>query len=431
MLSDCLGLSPEGHLTIGGCDTPELAVRYGTPLYVVDETLLRKNCADYVRSIADYFDGNGQVLFACKALCCKEVLRVAADEGVAFDCCSSGEIYTAIAAGVAAEKIFFHGNNKTKDEISYAVAVGVGCFMIDNLQELQNINEEAKKQEKTVKAILRIKPGIDAHTHEFIKTGQIDSKFGFALETGEAMAATEAALQWEHIALCGVHCHIGSQIFDAAPFVLAAERLMDFMIEARERFGVSMTMLDLGGGYGIRYTEDDHHLPYTQYLEGVAQAVKAKARQHDFAVPSILIEPGRSIPGAAGITLYEVGTVKHIPHIRDYVIVDGGMVDNPRYIMYGAKYTVVCANKAGEPATETVTVAGRCCESGDLIQEHTKLQPVSGGDILAVLSTGAYNYSMSSNYNRMPRPPMVMTKNGAARVIVRGETIEELCRNDI
>lgn len=429
--SDCLGINQAGHLSIGGCDTLELTRRFGTPLYVMDEAQLRRGCREYKTAIDQYYNGNGLPLYASKAFCCKEICRIVNQEGMGLDVVSGGELHTALAAGFPAEKIYFHGNNKSLFELEYALRTNVGQIVLDNFTELEQLDYLAGAAGMRVRVLLRIKPGIDAHTHQFIRTGQIDSKFGFALETGEAMQAARAAVQAKNLELVGVHCHIGSQIFDAAPFELAAEVLMGFLAQVKQELGTELAQLNLGGGIGISYADDDTPLPYGVYFEKVSAVLKEKCAALGLKLPFLLLEPGRSIPGPAGITLYTVGAVKDIPDVRRYVTVDGGMGDNPRYILYGSKYTVLCANRAGEPATETVTVAGRYCESGDLIQEFTKLQPVQPGDTLAVLATGAYNYSMSSNYNRVPRPPVVMITNGAPRVIIRGEGLDDMDRLDV
>ena len=278
---------------------------------------------------------------------------------------------------------------------------------------------------------MRIKPGIDAHTHDFIKTGQIDCKFGFALETGEAMENVKLAISTENVNLAGLHCHIGSQIFDVDPFVLAAEVMMNFIIDIKNETGVVISELDLGGGFGIMYTENDKPVAFEKYMKPVSEKVKEIAAENGIPVPFILIEPGRSIAGAEAVTLYTVGSVKKIPDVRTYVAVDGGMTDNPRYILYQAEYTALCANKADKPRDMKVTIAGKCCESGDLIQENAMIQAVEKGDILAVLTTGAYNYSMASNYNRVPRPEVLMVKDGRVRTIIRRETYEDIVKNDV
>ena len=430
-VSDCLDINNEGHLTIGGVDTVEIAKEYGTPVIVYDENSIRNNCRAFVGSIDKYYNGNGRVLYANKAFSCLEMCRICNDEKMGLDVVSGGEIYTALKAGFPAEKLYFHGNNKSYQELEYALTNGVGRIVVDNPEELGNISEIAKKLGVTANIYMRIKPGIDAHTHDFIKTGQIDCKFGFALETGEAMENVKLAINTENVNLAGLHCHIGSQIFDVDPFVLAAEVMMNFIIDIKNETGVVISELDLGGGFGIMYTENDKPVAFEKYMKPVSEKVKEIAAQNGIPVPFILIEPGRSIAGAEAVTLYTVGNVKKIPDIRTYVAIDGGMTDNPRYILYQAEYTALCANKADKPRDMEVTIAGKCCESGDLIQENTMIQSVEKGDILAVLTTGAYNYSMASNYNRVPRPEVLMVRNGEVRTIIRRETYEDIIKNDV
>lgn len=430
-VNDCLNVNEKGHLTIGGCDTVELAKEYGTPLYVLDENVIRDTCRSYVNSFKKFYDGNGMPLYASKALSCKELCRIANEENIGLDVVSGGEIYTALQAGFPMEKVHFHGNNKTADEIKFALESKVGKFIVDNLYELELLNKIAGEMGITANISFRIKPGVDAHTHNFIRTGQIDSKFGFALETGEAFEAVKEAIKLDNVCLKELHCHIGSQIFDIDPFVTAAEIMLDFMGKIKNELGVVISELNLGGGFGIMYTENDEPVPYENYMEKVSVAVKAKSAEYGLPVPYIYIEPGRSIVGEAGITLYTVGGKKEIPNIRTYVSIDGGMTDNVRYALYQSDYTVVNASKADKEADETITVAGKCCESGDLIQENTKVASVEVGDTLAVLSTGAYNYSMASNYNRIPRPAMIMVNNGKSRVIIKRESYEDIVKNDI
>ncbi|MCQ2514480.1 MAG: diaminopimelate decarboxylase [Ruminococcus sp.] len=430
-VNDCLNVNEKGHLTIGGCDTVELAKEYGTPLYILDENTIRNTCRSYVSSFQKFYNGNGMPLYASKALSCKELCRIANEENIGLDVVSGGEIYTAVQAGFPMEKTHFHGNNKTAQEISFAIDSKVGKFVVDNLYELELLNSIAKEKNVVVNISLRIKPGVDAHTHNFIRTGQIDSKFGFALETGEAFEAVKKALSYENLSLTELHCHIGSQIFDIDPFVTAAEIMVTFMGKIKNELDVTISELNLGGGFGIMYTSDDEPVPYENYMEKVSVAVKAKSAEFGLPVPYIYIEPGRSIVGEAGITLYTVGGRKEIPDIRTYVSIDGGMPDNVRYALYQSAYTVVNASKADKEPDELVTVAGKCCETGDLIQEHTKVANVEVGDTLAVLSTGAYNYSMASNYNRIPRPAMIMVKDGKSRVIIKRESYEDLVRNDV
>ncbi len=430
-VNDCLNVNEKGHLTIGGCDTLELAKEYGTPLYVLDENVIRETCRAYVNSFKKYYGGNGMPLYASKALSCKELCRIAKEENIGLDVVSGGEIYTALKAGFPMEKVHFHGNNKTADEIRFAIEANVGKFVVDNLYELELLNQIAGEMGKKVNISFRIKPGVDAHTHNFIRTGQIDSKFGFALETGEAFEAVKEALKLDNVSLKELHCHIGSQIFDIEPFVTAAEIMMDFIAKIKKELNITISELNLGGGFGIMYTSKDEPVPYENYMEKVSVAVKAKSDKYGLPVPFIYIEPGRSVVGEAGITLYTVGGKKVIPNARTYVSVDGGMTDNIRYALYQSDYTVLNAGKADKEPDETVTIAGKCCDSGDLIQEHTKVANVEVGDTIAVLSTGAYNYSMASNYNRIPRPAMVMVNNGKSRVIIKRESYEDLVRNDI
>ncbi len=430
-VSDCLGINEKGRLTIGGYDTVDAAQKFGTPAYVFDEAEIRRNCRDFVGSINENYDGNGMVLFASKAFCCKEMCRICAEEGMGLDVVSGGELFTALSVKFPAEKIYFHGNNKTPDELKQAVDSNVGRIVVDNIFELESLDKIARDAGKTVEILFRIKPGIDAHTHDFVKTGQIDSKFGFALETGEAMQAVKKALTMENLKLVGIHCHIGSQIFDIDPFELAARVMLEFMAQVKAETGLELAVLNLGGGFGIKYLQTDRPRPFADYMKKVSVIVKEYSAELGLKTPFIIIEPGRSIVGAAGITLYTVGAVKKIPDVRTYISVDGGMGDNPRYILYQSHYEVICANKANEPRECTATVAGKCCESGDLIQEWTSVQRVEPGDTLAVLSTGAYNYSMASNYNRICRPPVVFVKDGEARVVVKRETYEDIAHNDI
>lgn len=430
-VSENLNVNEKGHLTIGGTDTIELVEKYGTPLYVMDEQLIRKNCARFRDSMDKFYDGNGLVCYASKAFSCLEMCRIIKSEGIGLDVVSIGELYTAIKAGFECEKIGFHGNNKTDEELSYAVECGVGHIIVDNISELVRLETIAKTKNAKPKIMFRIKPGIDAHTHDFVKTGQIDSKFGFALETGEAFDAVKKAIACENIELLGVHCHIGSQIFDISPFEEAARVMLEFIAKIKNDLGYTIKELNLGGGFGIKYMKQDDPVPFEKYMEKVSEVVKKSSEELGIAQPFILIEPGRSITGPAGITLYKVGARKEIPEIRTYISVDGGMGDNPRYALYKSEYEAVVANKAGEVKNEKVTIAGKCCESGDLIGENMSLQHAESGDIIAVCATGAYNYSMSSNYNRIPKPAVVFVNNKESRVAVKRETLDDIIRNDI
>ena len=438
-VSDCLGVNDQGHLTIGGCDTLKLAETFGTPLYVMDEEQIRRNCRQYRASIETCYQGRGLALYASKAFSCKEICRIVREEGLGLDVVSGGELYTAIQAGFPAERIHFHGNNKTSQELEMALDAGVGRFVVDNDTELECLDRLAGQKGKVAGIALRIKPGVEAHTHECIQTGQNDSKFGFTLENGEAFAAIRAVQDAPNLCLKELHSHIGSQIFEVEPFLLATEKILGLMARAKRELGMDIPELNLGGGFGIQYVPADQPVPIGAYMEKISQVIAEKCREWGLDTPYIYMEPGRSIVGQAGITLYRVGSVKTTPAqdketgdtTRTYVSVDGGMTDNPRYALYQSEYTVVAAQRAADPAAERVTIAGRCCESGDLIQKNILLQKVSPGDVLAVLSTGAYNYSMASNYNRIPRPAVVMVRNGQPRIVVQRESYEDLIRNDI
>ncbi|MDO4563010.1 MAG: diaminopimelate decarboxylase [Clostridia bacterium] len=426
-----MSVNNERHLVMGGCDMAQVAQKYGTPLYVMDENVIRANCRVYKNAIDTCYSGNGLILYASKALCNLETVRIVASEGLGIDVVSGGELYTALRAGMDVSKICMHGNNKTRAELEMAISSGVGRIVVDNLFELDQIDAIAAEHGVRQKVLFRIKPGIDAHTHNFVMTGQIDSRFGFALETGEARAAILRAFKCNSICVAGVHCHIGSQIFEADPFEEAARVLMRFIAEIRDESGVELTELNLGGGFGVVYTPEDDPIEFGDYIEAVSRIVKTAAVEHSLKMPFIMMEPGRSIVAEAGITLYTVGAIKDIPEVRRYVTVDGGIGDNPRYILYGSKYAALIANKADAEVTQSVTIAGKCCESGDLIGENMPLADVSIGDILALLTTGAYNYSMSSNYNRNLRPAMVMVKDGRDRLVMKRETYEDIIRNDV
>ena len=428
---DCLSVNSKGNLAIGGCDLLDIAKEFKTPAYVMDEEKIRNNCRAYTNSIKEYYDGNGIALYASKALSCKYIYKIAMEENMGVDVVSGGELYTALAAGFPADKIYFHGNNKTDDELEYAVKSGVGRIIVDNRFELDRLNTIAKNIGVCQDIMFRIKPGVDAHTHSFIQTGQIDSKFGAALETGEADEITGYAITLENVNVVGFHCHIGSQIFELEPFEHAAKIMMNFIGDMRDKYGLEVKELNLGGGFGIKYVETDTPIDYGEYMRAVSEVVKDCAKERNLKLPFIVVEPGRSIVADAGLTLYTVGSVKEIPDVRTYVAVDGGMADNPRYILYQAEYTALSVENPLAEDKKPVTIAGKCCESGDLIGENMPLCDVKPGEILAILSTGAYNYSMSSNYNRIPRPPVIMIKDGKPVVAVRRETYEDIIRNDM
>ncbi len=457
-VSKALAINNEGHLTIGGCDCVELAAIYGTPLYVMDESLIRENCRIYKDALERHYEGKGIVIYASKAFCTLAMCKIVKQEGLGLDVVSGGELYTAMKAGFPADRIYFHGNNKTTDAINLALDYNIRRFVVDNREELVKLNKLARAKNKTASASFRIKPGIDAHTHDFVQTGQIDSKFGVALENGEALEIISAASKMSNISIEGIHCHIGSQIFDLAPFELAAEVMMGFIALLKEKIGVEIKELNLGGGYGIKYIQTHDPVDYNKYIAAVSAVVRGICDLKGLRMPYIVMEPGRSIVASAGITLYTVGSVKEIQNVRKYVSVDGGMTDNPRYALYQAQYEAVVANRAQEHiagaaattgttatagttaiaamavtpgAMSKVTIAGKCCESGDLLAKDIDMPEVMENDIIAVLATGAYNYSMSSNYNRIPKPPVVLVKEGRHRIIVKREDYDDLIRNDL
>jgi len=430
-ISDALTINSKNHLEIGGCDCVELVKKYGTPLYVMDEGLIRKNCRVYKDAMDKYYDGNGLVLYASKAFCTMAMCRIAEQEGLGLDVVSGGELYTAIKAGFPMDRVYFHGNNKTTEEIRMAIDNDIRRIVVDNKEELYNINRIASERNKVVNISFRIKPGIDAHTHDFVQTGQIDSKFGVALENGEALEIISTASKLSNVKVVGIHCHIGSQIFDLAPFELAARVMLNFMAEVRDKLGIEIEELNLGGGYGIKYIPEHDPIEYDHYIESVSKVVKSVCEDKRLKLPFILMEPGRSVAAPAGITLYTVGAIKDIKNVRKYVSVDGGMTDNPRYALYQAQYDAVLANRPDAVRSQKVTIAGKCCESGDILIKDIMMPEIQAGDILAVLATGAYNYSMSSNYNRIPRPPVVLVKDGKARLIVKREDYDDIVRNDI
>ncbi|SCW27518.1 diaminopimelate decarboxylase [Paenibacillus tianmuensis] len=423
-------INDRGHLEIGGCDTVDLAKRYGTPLYVMDEHLIRQRCREFVQA----FRATGlrfQVAYASKAFCVMAMCRIVEEEGMSLDVVSDGELYTALEAGFPAERIHFHGNNKTPQELEMAVNAKIGCFVVDNFVELHMLNAIAGEKRQKVNVLLRITPGVDAHTHEYISTGQTDSKFGFDLANGAAEQAVKEASELPNIELLGVHSHIGSQIFEVGGFRLAVDKVADFAVHIREQLGLTFPVINLGGGFGIRYVNGDSPLPVAEYVQAITEAIQTKFGQNSYPLPEIWTEPGRSIVGDAGTTLYTIGTYKDIPGVRKYVAVDGGMTDNPRPALYEAQYEAMLANRASEADEEVVSIAGKCCESGDMLIWDVSLPQARSGDLLAVACTGAYNYAMSSNYNRIRRPAVVFVKDGEADIVVKRESFEHLLGNDV
>ena len=431
MICDNLSVNEKGHLTFAGLDTVDLAKKYGTPLYLMDENKIREHIRTYKNAMERYFPKGSLPEFASKAFSIKQIYRIIAEEGIDIDVVSQGEIYTAVKAGFPMENCFFHGNNKTDSDILFAIENGVGFFIADNIEELEAIEEIAGEKGINQKVLLRVSPGIDPHTHIKISTGSTESKFGFPLETGDAIKAVEAVLKCQNITLCGFHCHVGSQIFESDPFITAADIMFEFIADIKTIFGYTAEMLNLGGGFGVRYVESDPEIDYGEKIAEVAAVLDEKCQKYGIEVPKILMEPGRSLVADAGMTLYSVGSVKKIEGYKNYVSIDGGMTDNPRFTLYESEYTVEIANKMNCSKDFTATVAGRCCESGDLIGENFKITEPVRGDILAVCTTGAYNYSMASNYNRVPRPPVVMIKDGVDYLAVKRESPEDICALDI
>ena len=420
-----------GHLCFAGQDTAALAKQYGTPLYLMDEDRLRHNMRVYTEAFRRCFGPGSRPLYASKANAFRRIYRIAQEEGMGVDVVSPGEIYTAKSAGFDMSLAYFHSNNKTDEDIRCAMDCGVGCFVADGEDELRAIEAEAAKRGRKQKLLLRLTPGIDPHTYAAVNTGCVDSKFGSAIETGQAEAVTALALSMEHIDLAGFHCHVGSQVFDEDVFERAGVVMLEFVAMIVKKYGFLARELDLGGGYGVPYVKDDGTVDIGARIGEVAEYIHQTCARLSIAEPAILMEPGRSIVADAGMTLYTVGAVKRIPGYKNYVSVDGGMSDNPRYALYGAKYTCYTAGRMAEPAALRCDLVGRCCESGDVIQPDVCLaEGTCRGDIAAVCTTGAYNYSMASNYNRIPRPPIVMLRGGESYVAVRRESLADLVMLD-
>ncbi len=429
-LRGTMGINERGHLEIGGCDTVDLAARFGTPLYVFDEELIREQCRAYQRAFARHYP-NGRTIYAGKAFLTLAMCRLVAQEGLHLDVVSGGELYTALAADFPRERIYFHGNNKSPEELLMALQEGIGCIVVDNCFELEVLDRLCEKLGCRIDILLRVTPGVEAHTHTYIQTGQLDSKFGFPLAQGIAREAVQRALEARNLNLRGLHCHIGSQIFELESFGVTIGLIFHFLKEIRDELGWTAAELNLGGGLGIRYSTGDAPISPEEYIAYLGEAVRENGAKCRLDLPLLSVEPGRSIVGEAGTTLYRVGAVKDLPGIRKYVTVDGGMGDNPRVALYQAVYEAVVANKATEQKTQIVSVAGKCCESGDMLIWDLEAPDVVPGDILAVFCTGAYTYSMASNYNRLPRPAAVFVYRGSADLVVRRETYDMLIANDL
>jgi len=430
---DTLKVNNNGVLEIGGVDCSTLAKTYGTPLYVMDKSYIENMCKIYSNTLKSSY-GSGMIAYASKAFSCKEMYRIAKSMGIGVDVVSGGELFTAKSVGFPAENIIFHGNNKTILELEMAVDYGVGLIVLDSISEADVLDKLLKNSSKKQNVLIRVNPGVEAHTHHFIQTANVDSKFGFSISTGEAFDMIKYVLTKENLCLKGLHCHIGSQIFEKKSFVLAVEKMTDFYKNVKDELSVEFDVLNLGGGFGIWYSDGDakkSFADYKEYILAVSETLDKCISQKGLKKPYLILEPGRSIVGEAGITLYTAGRIKEIKGIKNYIAVDGGMFDNPRFALYQAKYTVALAEKMHENPVKLYTIAGKCCESGDIIAEDCKLPEVNEGDLVAVFSTGAYNYSMSSNYNRNLVPPVVMVKDGNSYLCVKPQSYEDIIRNDV
>lgn len=423
-------INEAGHLEIGGVDTVDLAKQYGTPLFVYDVALMRQRARAFKQTF-EKSQVKAQVAYASKAFSSIAMINLAEEEGMSLDVVSAGELYTALAANFPAERIHFHGNNKSVEEIKMGIEAGIGCFVADNFYELKLLQKLAEEAGKTVSVLLRISPGVEAHTHDYISTGQVDSKFGFDLKSGQVEKAIEIARSSENLQLLGIHSHIGSQIFETAGFLMAVDVIFGAIEKWSNELNYIPKVLNLGGGFGIRYTEEDDPIPPENYVAEIIDKVKSHVDHLRIDMPEIWIEPGRSIVGDAGTTLYSIGSNKEIPDVRKYLAVDGGMGDNLRPALYQAKYEAVLANRVNDEVEETVSIAGKCCESGDMLIWDVPLPKANPGDILAVFCTGAYGYAMANNYNRIPRPAVVFVENGESQLVVKRESYEDIIHLDI
>ncbi len=421
-------LKREKNLTIGGCDMVDLAQKYGTPLYVIDEQTIRSICQDYKKAFSKYKKTN--MMYASKALCNSAVSKIIASEGFGFDVVSGGEIYTLYKAGIDMSKVLFNGNNKTPEEIELAIKYGVGRFSIDNFYEVKLISEISKKYNKTVNALLRITPGIECHTHKYIQTGQLDCKFGFDLSQIDSIIEHILNVD-KNIIIRGLHAHIGSQIFETKCYYDEVEVLVKEVARIDEKFGIKLDEMNIGGGLGVKYVESDNPPSVQEIADVIIKSLTENIEKYKINKPTIYLEPGRSIISTSGVTLYTVGSSKQVPNMTKYISVDGGMADNPRPSMYQAEYLAELVTSHSERDTEVVTIAGKFCESGDILINGIELPVLEAGDVLCVYNTGAYNYSMASNYNRAVKPAMVLVNNCQSDIIVYRETLEDLVSHDV
>ncbi|OLO42665.1 diaminopimelate decarboxylase [Alkalihalophilus pseudofirmus] len=419
-----------GHLEIGGLDTVELANKYGTPLFVYDVALIREKAEAFKKAFNE-LGVESQVAYASKAFSCVAMVQLANELELSLDVVSGGELYTAMVAGFPMERVHFHGNNKSPEEIDMGVRANIGCFVVDNFYELELLKQAAVQHQRKVSILLRTTPGVEAHTHDYITTGQEDSKFGFDLLSGQVNQAIEWAMDCEELDLLGIHCHIGSQIFETTGFVMAVEKLYSHIESWSKTLNFDLKVLNLGGGFGIRYIEGDEPLPVGDYVKATIEAVQKHVENLNLSMPEIWIEPGRSLVGDAGTTLYTLGSQKDIPNVRHYLSVDGGMTDNLRPALYQAKYEGILANRANDSVQAKYSIAGKCCESGDMLIWDLPLPQANHQDILAVFCTGAYGYSMANNYNRIPRPAVIFVEDGEVQIVIERETYEDLVRYDL
>ncbi len=421
-------VNKSGKLTFDQCNLIKLAQKYGTPCYIYSESLIRKKCRKYITAFSKR-NIDFEVIYSGKAFLVKAICNILKDEGLSLDVTSGGELYTALLAGFPPEKISFNGNNKSKEEIEFAIKEKIGTMMVDSEYELELINQVAESLNTKVGIILRVTPGIDTHTHKYIQTGQVDSKFGISID--KVPDFIKKVFSIKNIIYKGLHCHLGSQIFDLSPYVLAIREMVKLMRKIKDLWGIDTPNLNLGGGLGVKYISSDSPPSIEDFVNLIVDNLENEIRKNNLVMPKILVEPGRSIVAEAGITIYTIGAIKEIPGIRKYLIVDGGMADNPRPILYQAKYEAVLVDKINSNLPEeVVTIAGKCCESGDILIKDLKLRLASPGDLLVVFTTGAYHYSMSSNYNRLPRPPVVLVNQGKDDLMVKRETYADIVRND-
>lgn len=425
----------DGNMILGGIKASDLVKQYSTPLYTLNEQIVRNRC-ELFKNILNEVYPQSIISYASKAFCCKTIYNIINDYNFACDVVSGGEIATVLSTKFDPSKVYFHGNNKTLQEINFALNNKIFNFIVDNLDELETLEEIVNKNkdlENKINIIVRINPGVEAHTHEYIKTSKTDSKFGINLESGEAKEFILRVTKNNKLNFVGVHFHIGSQIFEKESFKLATQKTMQFIVELKKDYNINVKVINAGGGFGVWYNNEDANLSdedYKQFIEVIANEIKTSVKENNLFAPTLVVEPGRSIVAEAGVTLYSVGNTKEIKGIRKYVSLDGGMFENPRFALYQSKYTAIKANHTTDEK-ELVTLAGKCCESGDQIVKDANIEKLNKGDIVAVLTTGAYHYSMASNYNRNPIPPVVLLNNGKSRVIIKGQTYDDLLRYDV